>query len=104
MAGCVLRYTGKKGVTYSIKFDENGRQARERLGKATEGWTPTKARKALRARLAEIEKGDYRRPQRTTLAEFADGWVDEHCDARGLKRSTRHGYETVVRVHLLPAL
>jgi hypothetical protein len=39
-SGCVLKYPGKRGVTWSMKFtDGDGRQVRELLGKASDGWT-----------------------------------------------------------------
>ncbi len=103
MAGCVLRYDGKKGVTYTIRFEHEGKQVRERLGRASDGWTPRKAKAALQERLHEVRKDDYRKPSKTTFGTFAANWADEHCDANDLKRSTRHGYNTIARCHLLPA-
>ena len=103
-SGCVLPYAGKRGVTWSVKFrDADGKQVRERLGGADEGWTRTKAKAALRARLVEVEREGYRRPEPTTFGSFADGWLDAYADAHGLKRSTRASYRTIVDLHLVPA-
>jgi integrase len=102
-SGCILKYTGSRGTTWSIKFtDAQGRQVRERLGKASEGWTKRKAESTLRARLVEIERNSYRRPDPETFRSFVDGWEDEHCDAAGLKWSTRRSYGLIVAGHLEP--
>src|SRR5713101_6006525 len=96
-SGCVLKYAGKRGVTWSIKYvDADGKQVRELLGKAGEGWTKRKAESALRARVTDVEREGYRKPDSMTFKKFAAGWVDEYADAKGLKRSTRSAYLTIV--------
>src|SRR5919205_336504 len=52
---CVVRYEGKRGVVFRIKFaDAAGRQVQETLGPEAAGWTSKKAERALGARLAYI--------------------------------------------------
>lgn len=64
---CVLRYDGKRGTTWSIKYrDANGRQVKERVGSASEGWTRRKAEAALRARLTDVDRDGYRKPEPLT--------------------------------------
>lgn len=100
----VMKYAGKRGTTWSIKYrDASGKQIREGLGKASDGWTKKKAEAALRARLVAVDRDHYRRPDVMTFESFVDGWVDRHADSKGLKRSTRASYRTIVNVHLLPA-
>src|SRR6266542_6263641 len=102
-SGCTLKYVEKRRTTWRIKFtDADGRQVRELLGPAPE-WTKRKAEAALRARLTDVERDGYRKPEPETFKTFVAGWVDEHCDANGLKASTRQGYRLIVEGHLLHA-
>ena len=110
MSGCVLRYDGKRGVTWSIKFDDHdGRQVRERLGPAKskqnpDGWTKRKAEAALRARLVAVEKDGYRKPDTQRFEAFARSWADTYPEAKGLRRTTSSDYQRMVEKHLVPAL
>jgi hypothetical protein len=38
----------------------------------------------------------------TGCPTFAEEWLAEYPDSKGLKRSTRRGYEQIVRLHLIP--
>jgi integrase len=100
----VIRYPGKRGVVWYLKYvDAGGRQVKERLGKAAEGWTKRKAESELRARLVAVEREGYQRPEPTTFRSFAERWLEEYPEARGLKRSTTRGYEQIIENHLVPA-
>lgn len=99
----VIKYEGKRGTVWRVKYrDATGRQAMETLGKASEGWTKRKAEAALRARLTDVQRDGYRKPTATTFATFAEEWLTDYPDAKALKRSTRRGYEHIVRLHLVP--
>ena len=99
----IVKYTGKRGTTWRIKFrDASGKQMMETLGKASEGWTKRKAEAALRARLTDVERDAYRRPEPSTFATFATSWLNTYPDAKGLKRSTRRSYMGIVEKHLMP--
>src|SRR4051794_24687513 len=101
---CVIRYEGKRGRVWRIKFvDASGAQGMETVGPERDGWTKRKAQSVLRARLVEIERRRYVKPSPETFATFANGWVDRHCDSKGLKESTRQAYRLIVDGHLLPA-
>jgi integrase len=100
---CVLRYDGKRGTTWSIKFvDASGRQTRELLGPASEGWTRRKAEAALRARLTDVAREGYRKPSPVTFETFARDWLDTYPDAREHRRTTRSDYRAMVENHLIP--
>jgi hypothetical protein len=104
-SGSVLRYDGKRGTTWSIKYlDADGRQVKERVGKASEGWTRRKAEAVLRARLTDVEREGYRKPEPLTLAAFSERFEAEHLPGRNLKTSTRIDYELTIRRHLVPVL
>ena len=99
----VIRYAGKRGVVWYVKYrDASGKQVKERLGPAREGWTKRKAGAALRSRLTDVEREGYRQPERTSFEAFAREWIKSYPDAKGLKRSTRRGYEQIVENHLIP--
>lgn len=101
----VVVYDAKRGRTYRVKYrDADGRQVMETLGREADGWTERKAEAELRERLVRVERHCYRRPPPLTFEAFAGRWVDEHADARGLKRSTREGYRAIVEQHLTPVL
>ena len=84
--------------------DASGRQVKERLGPAGEGWTKRKAEAALRHRLTDVEREGYRKPDPMTFREFATEWLATYPDAKSLKRSTREGYKLIVERRLIPEL
>jgi integrase len=100
----VSRYEGKRGVVWRAKYrDAAGKQVQETLGRAADGWTKRKAEAELRARLVAVAKDGYRQPEATTFETLAREWVASYPAAKGLKRSTRLGYEAIVEQHLVPA-
>jgi integrase len=101
----VIRYEGRRAVVWRIKFsDADGKQVMETLGSEREGWTERKAKAELRHRLTDVERERLRKPEKVTLASFARQWLDTYPDQKGLKRSTREGYKTIVEKHLIPAV
>jgi integrase len=102
----VIRYEGaRKGVVWRIKYrDATRRQVQETLGPASEGWTRRKAEAELRKRLVDVERIRLRRPDRISFSTFAEEWLKVYPDSKGLKRSTREGYSTIIRKHLIPSL
>jgi len=101
---CVIRYDGKRGVVWRIKWkDAGGRQTTETLGRADEGWTRRKANAELRDRLSDVHRHGRRKLPAVTFASFAAEWWQAYPAARGLKHSTREGYRQILDLHLLPA-
>jgi integrase len=99
----VIRYKGKRGVVWRIKYrDAAGKQVMETLGPEPP-WNRTKAKRELALRLADVAKG-YTRPEELTFAQFSERFLTMHVPAKNLKRSTREIYESNLRRHLLPAL
>jgi site-specific recombinase XerD len=100
----VIRYSGKRGTVWRLKFrDASGVQVMETLGKSPE-WNRRKAKNELRNRLTDVEREGFTRPRRLDFGTFADTWLDEYPEARGLKHSTRRGYAIILDRHLKPAL
>src|SRR3954464_14018122 len=83
----VVRYQGKRGAVWRIRYrDAAGRQVQETLGPEPE-WTERKAQRELGKRLAAVQEG-FRKPDKTTFAQFADRFVRDYLPGRNLKQST----------------
>src|SRR4051794_37383191 len=92
-SGCVIFRDGKLGRVWYVKYrDADGRQVKERVGSAAEGVTKRHAQAALRARLVDVERDGYRKPDPKTFESFASEWLATVPQARGLKASTIEGY------------
>jgi integrase len=97
----VVRYQGKRGAVWRIRYrDAAGRQVQETLGPEPE-WTERRAQRELGKRLAAVQEG-FRKPDKTTFAEFADRFVRDYLPGRNLKRSTTENYRYILDGHLLP--
>jgi integrase len=97
----VVRYPGKRGVVWYAKYrDATGRQVKERVGAAKDGTTRRDAERALRARLTDVERDGFRKPEPLTFEAFAERFQAEHLPARNLSKSTLVGYEISIR-HLV---
>jgi integrase len=102
---CVIKYDGTRGVVWKVKYiDASGKQVKETLGKAADGWTKRKAEVELRARLTAVEKQGYVRPEPMTLTRFSDRFIADHLPSRNLKTSTLIDYRLTIDKHLIPAL
>jgi hypothetical protein len=82
----VIRYEGKRGVVWRIKYrDATGQQVMETVGAERDGVTEKKPEAELRERLVRVERKGYRRPQRLTFATYAETWLEEAQRRRGWK-------------------
>jgi integrase len=81
----------------------SGKQVKETLGRADEGWTKRKAEAELRARLTDVQRDGYRKPEKLTVATFAERFLTEHIPGRNLKTSTLVDYRLTIDRHLVPA-
>jgi len=100
--GRIWRYEGKRGVRWRIRYtDAAGKRVLETLGREPE-WNRKRAEAELRARLVEIERNGYRRPEKLTFAAFAERWLADYLPGRGLKLTTEDGYRQTLSKHLLP--
>ena len=72
--------------------------------RSTHSESITGTRSASHRHTIRVDRHRYCRPPALTFGAFAERWVDEHAEARGLKRSTQKGYRAIVEQHLNPAL
>jgi integrase len=93
----VIRYEGRRGVVWRIKYrDATGQQVMETVGAERDGVTEKKAEAELRERLVRVERKGYRRPKRLTFAAYADQWFEEGKTRRGWKPRTVLALDTVL--------
>src|SRR2546430_1032032 len=104
-SGEVVRYDGARGTTFRIRYtDGSGKRIKETLGSEHEGWTERKAEEALQDRLSDVRRDGYRAPDRKeTFGPFAEAWLPTYAETKGLKRSTRDSYRTIIENRLAPA-
>src|SRR6266542_106604 len=97
----VVRYEGKRGAVWRIKYrDAAGKQVLETLG-AEPPWTERMAQRELGKRLAAVDEG-FRKPDHVTFGDFADRFVHDYLPGRKLKPSTIENYRYMLDGHLLP--
>jgi integrase len=97
----VVRYQGSRGPVWRIKYrDAAGKQVQETLG-LEPSWTERKAQRELGKRLAAVDEG-FRKPKRTTFAEFAARYLRDYLPGRNLKQTTTENYDYMLGRHLLP--
>ncbi len=94
----IVQYDGKRGTVYRIKYrDADGRQIMETIGSSEK-----EAKRALRNRLADVDREGFRKPERVRFEEFASRWYSDYLPGRNLKPTTVTGYEITIRRHLIP--
>src|SRR4051794_36439155 len=88
--GSVIRYDGKRGAVWRIKYaDGTGKQTMETLGAERDGWTERRAREALAARLSDVRRHGYRKPAPLTFGMYVDRWLEEAERRRAWRPRTR---------------
>jgi integrase len=103
--GSVICYAGKRGRVWRLRYrDADGRRMSETLGRERDGWTESKAKVELRARLVDVKREGRRKLEPLKFEEFARDWLATYPDTKRLKRSTREGYESIIDRHLIPEL
>ena len=61
------------------------------------------AQRRLHKLLLSVEQGNYVKPNRLTVAQFLQGWLQDYVRTNTAPR-TAERYQEIVRVHLIPAL
>jgi integrase len=104
-AEVVSRKARNGRTTYSIRYvDAAGQRVWERLGTDEDSCNERRARDELEQRLVDVRREGHRGPSKTTFERVAREWVATYPTAKGLKRSTRSSYETIVEKYLVPHL
>ena len=89
-------------LTAYLGYDPNtGAQKRER--KTVKAENKRQAEKLLREWIGELEKGVKPSGNNVTVQQFADEWLEKHCEAN-LQPKTIHTYREKLNGHILPAL
>lgn len=104
--GGIIEYKTRAGVRYAVKYripQEDGpdQQVLLRRTRAREPMTTHKqAADELRGILSELARGTHVAPQKTTLGD----WLDQWLDSLRLAPSTMASYRKNVRLHIRPKL
>lgn len=94
-----LRTDGRWEARYQIGIDpETGKAIKRSIYVDTS----EECAKRLRAATAAVDAGTYIDPNRMTVREWMDIWLNEYCGA--IKPGTRKCYSDTVYNHILPAL
>src|SRR5689334_14658744 len=104
MQGSIIKYEGKRGVTWTFVIDV-GRDAR---GKRIQKWRrgfPTKkaAEAAMQLELHQRRSGTYIEESKESVGELLDRWL-ETVIRHKVKPTTLEDYAHTVNKHLKPAL
>ncbi|CAM3779826.1 tyrosine-type recombinase/integrase [Alkalicoccus chagannorensis] len=78
MANIEKRGEGRYRLTVFVRYDENGKQVRER--KTVSAKNVTEAKKMLTQFEADILGGTYVRPEKMTLSKFYDDWLHKYAE------------------------
>lgn len=96
-SGCVLRYDGKRGAVWRIKYsDATGRQVMETVGAEREGVTRKRAEAELRERLVKVEKGRWRKPPPLTFRTAVETWRTEAETEKQWRPATMAQYRSIL--------
>lgn len=99
----VVRYDGKRGVVWRVKYrDATGAQRMETIGAERDGITWKHANEALQDRLSDVRRKGYRRPRPIKFGEYAETWFAEGVTRRRWKPSTVLQYRST-RARLVEA-
>lgn len=68
------------------------------------GKTRKEVQEKLTAALAQMQQGTFVEPSKVTVGEWLDTWLNEYKKPPKIRPTTWQGYETVIRVHIKPAI
>ena len=71
--------------------------------KSVYGKTQAEVRKKMTATQRAIDNGTYQAPDKTTVSEWLDTWMETFCASK-LKPLTYSSYEVAIRTHIKPAI
>src|SRR5689334_13530170 len=84
--GAVIRYDGKRGVVWRIRYaDATGKQVMQTVGAERDGITWKHANEALQDVLSDVRRKGYRRPGPIKFKTYAEAWFDEGVTRRRWK-------------------
>jgi integrase len=107
--GQVVERRTSGGVVYALRFRADGERQYVTLGSASDGWTRRRAEEELQNILADVRRGQWRRPvepigpgtpRDPTFHEFASEWLATRTAE--LRPTTVLDYRWQLTNHLLP--
>lgn len=94
---------GKNSYSIAISMGKDAA-----TGKYKQQWVSVKgtkkdAEKRLSEILHQLDNGTYMKPEKTTLAEYLERWLNDYVRPN-LGPRTAEGYESIIRCHISPSL
>jgi site-specific recombinase XerD len=97
-SGSVIRYDGKRGTVWRIKFtDASGKQVMETVGRERDGITEKKARELLQERQVDVRRKAYRRPRPLTFKAYRETWFEQGTTRRRWAKRTEIQYRSILK-------
>jgi hypothetical protein len=93
------RTDGRWAAEVTVGYDERGRQQKSRVY----GRTQAEAKNKLDELKARLAQGVAPRPQRQTVAQFLNTWLDTVC-SESVSHKTQRTYRDLAEDHIIPAL
>ena len=104
MRGRIVKNEGLRGVSYTVIVDVGvdpvtGARKQKKMTLRTK----KEAEKWLADTIAEVNQGVYIEPQKQTMGEYLNKWLDTY-GRQNLATSTLESYQNIVTNHLVPVL
>ena len=94
---------GKKYEYWEARYTEGADPGTgKQIQRSITGKTQKEVAQKLKAATAAIDSGTYTAPNKQTLGQWLDAWIDTYCS--NIKPRTMEIYKTDIRVHIKPAL
>ncbi len=93
---CVIRYNGRRGIVWRVKYADADGQVMETVGAERDGVTRKRAESELRDRLVKVEKGRWRKPPPLTFRTASADWRVEQEVEKQWKPRTVAQYRSIL--------
>lgn len=101
MQGSIQKRTGKRGVSWTVVYDDPTAAHRRQRRKTFK--TKREATAFLTQTLHQIQTGGFIEPRAITTGEYLDYWLETYA-LHNVRPTTYRSYEQVIRLHAKPAL
>ena len=104
MRGRIIKNEGKRGTSYTVTVDVGvdpvtGARKQKKMTLRTK----KEAEKWLADVIAEVNQGVYIEPQKQTMGEYLNKWLDTY-GRQNLAASTLESYQNIIINHVIPVL
>ncbi len=101
MKGCIIERNGS--LRLKVSLGKNQQTNKYESYYETFHGNVTEARVRLRQVLTELDKGQFAKPGKTTVADYLNTWLHDYCKP-SLSPRTLELYSYICRVHIIPVI